>query len=374
MITTKHFLRHRQRGLSLIELLVSMLLGSVIMIAASQVVISSFSSKRLLNAEAELQENARFGMTVIGSMLQKAGGFGCGSSENAGVTSLLNLSETIFNPEQAIEGWDASGTNYGETFIATTNPAMQDTSNSHWVSSTGNSLSIDTSAAINSDIVQVWYNKGEIASVTSVNNSVLTTSDIDLNEGDIITINDCKTITFAQVCDCDTSDDPVCNGTDSRVDTSNCSAPGNKAHTFNELNISTAEIAGLQKALLFVGSVENDQTKTPTLFVSRLGSNARLSEPEEVLSHVESMQILYGEDTTGNYSPNYYVSADAVSDWTNVVSAKVSLLLRSQSNFVLTEKQNITFNGATVQISDGDQHLRRVFSSTVSLRNRNIGY
>ena len=47
---------------------------------------------------------------------------------------------------------------------------------------------------------------------------------------------------------------------------------------------------------------------------------------------VESMEILYGVDTDGDDAANYYVTADAVADWAQVVSVRVSLLVATIDN------------------------------------------
>lgn len=68
-----------------------------------------------------------------------------------------------------------------------------------------------------------------------------------------------------------------------------------------------------------------------------------------------------------------------MADWKNVVSLRVSLLLRSLNNNVINDEQSMEFNGAEIKIKPTndnklDRYLRRVFTSTISLRNRNIGY
>jgi len=46
---------------------------------------------------------------------------------------------------------------------------------------------------------------------------------------------------------------------------------------------------------------------------------------------------------------------------------------------VVNGEQNLEFHGAPIKVKDTtdgkpDRYLRRVFTSTISLRNRNIGY
>jgi type IV pilus assembly protein PilW len=67
------------------------------------------------------------------------------------------------------------------------------------------------------------------------------------------------------------------------------------------------------------------------------------------------MQILYGEDTSGDGTPNYYVDADTVANMDEVVSVRITLIAR-------TADSNLS--------SSGDGRLRRTFSSTLVLRNR----
>jgi len=146
----------------------------------------------------------------------------------------------------------------------------------------------------------------------------MTFSEIDIEQGDVVVLNDCKTITFAQR--------------------------------------------------------DQNRSNLASLYVQKLGKNGKLGTSEEILEGLESMQIQYGEDTNNDNSPNYYVSADEVSNWANVVSIRLSLFMRSFKDNLLAEPQNINFNGAKVRISDGDSYLRRVYSSTIALRNRNLGY
>lgn len=375
MIRIDKYLKSQQ-GLSLIELLISMVLGSIAMIFATQIVMSTYSSKRLLNAEAELQENARFGISVINSIVQGAGSFGCRTSQEANTTSLLDSKDPTFAPWQVVEGWEASNTQHGENYSPQINAPVLKVSGGQWKTSAGAEINDGISSVEHSDVLKIWYTKGPSGALQDVNNGVLSFSEMDLEQGDVVVINDCKTVTFAQACSCDAGESQACAGTDKMADISagSCHTPGNIAHTFNGLNMSTAEVAVLQQAIFFVSKANGAAGAIPSLYVARLGHDAKPSEPEEVLSYVENMQILYGEDTSEDNSPNYYVSGNSVTDWGKVVSIKISLLMRSRNNNLLPDTQSISFNGAQVRLAKDDRYLRRVYSSTISLRNRNIGY
>ncbi len=80
----------------------------------------------------------------------------------------------------------------------------------------------------------------------------------------------------------------------------------------------------------------------------------------DIVEGIENMQILYGIDTdaasTVNFgTPNYYVAANAVANWTQVVSIRITITVRT-----LDDKLTNT----------GDGRIRRDFTSTIALRNR----
>lgn len=89
---------------------------------------------------------------------------------------------------------------------------------------------------------------------------------------------------------------------------------------------------------------------------------------EELIEGVENMQIQYGEDLDGNRSADVYRSADQVVDWGAVVSVRISLLLQSVEDGIVSHPQTYRFNGMTTTATD--RRLRRTFSTVIALRNR----
>jgi type IV pilus assembly protein PilW len=87
-----------------------------------------------------------------------------------------------------------------------------------------------------------------------------------------------------------------------------------------------------------------------------------------ILENIEDLQLLYGIDTVGDQSANQYVAAPA--DWTQVVTARVCVLIRSnQTNIVAAGGTYLDCNGAAVAVP-ADRRLRRAFTETFNLRNR----
>jgi type IV pilus assembly protein PilW len=88
----------------------------------------------------------------------------------------------------------------------------------------------------------------------------------------------------------------------------------------------------------------------------------------ELIDGIQDMQITYGEDNNNDRQIDVYRTADAVADWADVLSARISLLVQSLDANVTDIAQTLTFNGATVDTSD--RRLRQVFTTTVAVRNR----
>ncbi|MDO9107004.1 MAG: PilW family protein [Methylovulum sp.] len=90
----------------------------------------------------------------------------------------------------------------------------------------------------------------------------------------------------------------------------------------------------------------------------------------ELVEDVENMQILYGDDANGDFTPDYYVPFGTPGlNMARVVSIRVSLLLRSSENLA-AQPLPYNFNGVTITPAATDRTIRRVFTSTIALRNR----
>ncbi len=88
-----------------------------------------------------------------------------------------------------------------------------------------------------------------------------------------------------------------------------------------------------------------------------------------LVENIEDLQILYGIDTTVDQSANQYVASPA--DWTQVVTARVCVLVRSEKTNVVVSETATYFdcNGAAVAVP-ADRRLRRAFTEIFNLRNR----
>jgi type IV pilus assembly protein PilW len=90
-------------------------------------------------------------------------------------------------------------------------------------------------------------------------------------------------------------------------------------------------------------------------------------QTQSLVEGVEAMQIGYGEDTNGDTYADRYIAAATPPNWVNIVSLRVEAVVRSNEQ-VNTAPQPYTFNSAIV--TPADRRLRRVYSTVISIRNR----
>lgn len=110
----------------------------------------------------------------------------------------------------------------------------------------------------------------------------------------------------------------------------------------------------------------------PTLCRKVLVPGAPPTVGDECLAYgVESVQLEFGVDTTGNGSPNAYVANPTAAQLQQLSSARIMVLVRSV-------RRDATYtNPKTYQLSNepaftpNDNFYRRVFSATVMVRNIN---
>jgi len=100
-------------------------------------------------------------------------------------------------------------------------------------------------------------------------------------------------------------------------------------------------------------TIDEGASGNPALFRSVDGG-----ESEELVEDIDSLDVLYGEDTDDDNVPNYYVDADSVVDWAEVINVKFAVNVQ-------TRDINI---GSNFDVDDG--RISRSFASAVTLRNR----
>lgn len=120
----------------------------------------------------------------------------------------------------------------------------------------------------------------------------------------------------------------------------------------------------------------------PTLVRYRLQNMAMVAE--DVISGVEQMQFAFGVDTDGDRSADVYQNATEVSTanrWNRVVNVKMSLVLRGlERDVTFTDTTTYRLYGGTsggtvsYTVPAADQQFRRkIYHATIQIRNMNRG-
>jgi len=116
-----------------------------------------------------------------------------------------------------------------------------------------------------------------------------------------------------------------------------------------------AEVMKMISHTYYVGT---NSAGVPALFRVSLGNYGGIST-EELVEGVENLKILYGVDTTGDHVINVYENAASVTDFSKVISVRITLTVRT-----------IEDNIAAKTTASGDKRLRRTFTTSISIRNR----
>lgn len=341
-------LRSRQRGLSLVEILVGMTVGLILMAGVIQIFVSSKQGYRIQTALSRLQENGRFAIEFINRDIRGAGFFGCAGNATRIVNTLNNADQYAWDFSTALQGFEAQ-------------------SNGTWLPALNNSITnvTDPDPLSGRDIITLRHATGNPTKVTKHPgnpNQDPGSADIQVNpgnglsQGDIAMISDCVNSAIFQI----TNNNPDTSGTLVHNTGVNDPPPGNVTKKLGKEYEKAGSVIRLTTTTYYIRSDSEDR---PSLY--RLKGT---DDVDELIEGVEDMQILYGEDIDGNRGVSFYATADKVAIWDNVISVRISLLLRTLEDNLASSPQSYTFNGATTTPSD--RRLRRVFTVTVNLRNR----
>lgn len=335
---TMQLLANKQRGFSLIEIMVAMTLSLILLAGVLQIYASSRQSFRMQEALSRTQENGRFALEFLSRDIRMADFWGCARPDKVtnnldpaggagyidfGAGGLLGVNNTGLNGSDTItlRGAYATGMNILPNGAAGYGPQT-------------------------SSVITVATGNG-------------------ISQCDILLIADCSQADIFQ----DTNANP--NGSGQLVhNTGATCSPGNynpisctggNAHCLSKIYAGDASIHRMQQLIYTLAT--NAVTTQPGLYRQQDG-NAAL----ELVDGIADLQIQYGEDTDADKTANYYVPANLVVDMNNVVSVRVWVLSRSYEDNLTPGPQ--TYQWENGQVTAADNRLYQVFTSTITLRNR----
>jgi type IV pilus assembly protein PilW len=337
---THRSLKSREKGLTLIELLVAMTLGLLLIGGAIGFFLSTKQANLTLDALSRNQESGRFAMSLLTQNIRLAGYAGC--------SNLQDITPNVIAMPTPTHGFDLNSTIIG---FDNASANVADHAPTGWLEGTDFLVisHVDDCAA---DLTaKLGSLNGEIV-ISSANNC-------DFAVNDYLLITDCETAdlfraTAVSVLTSESKEeiDHACTETDPRNTTANLSRQYRQNSTVMKFYQST----------YFIGKNTN---KNPALYKKDHTGSA-----VELVDNVADMQIRYGTDTNADGIVDTYQNANDISDWGRVLSVELSLLIRSDDH-ALGQPQTVTFNGTDLNDgNDADKRLRSIFNSSVSIRNR----
>ena len=115
--------RQKQRGVTLIELMIAITISSIIMIGIGTVYTSSKRSFKLQEEFSRLQENGRFAINYITRFVRAAGYSGCSAALHNNYDSILNNdTDNPWNFNTGLEGYEYVGTEPNTAVTLTLSP------------------------------------------------------------------------------------------------------------------------------------------------------------------------------------------------------------------------------------------------------------
>lgn len=342
---------HKQKGLTLVELMIAVTLGIFITGGIIQLFINTKQSYRVQENLSRLQENARFAISFLNHDIRMAGNMGCVSSSRIITNTLNDTTSFNYNFSSALQGSESTG-------VDTWSPAL-DTS----ITSPLTGHDVLTIRGILEQGVDITGQPNTTACATETSSTAAQIANIKVSSStplpfagnDIVIAANCDNASIFQISNTTPLVDIV-----EHIDVSGA-VPGNASANLGACYAGKGELFKLTSRSYYI---RTNPSGTPSLYRKDGTNNA-----EELVEGIEDMQILYGEDTDNDHTPNYYVSANSAGlNMDNVVSVRISLLAVTIDDNLATVAVPYTISGTAT--TPTDHRIRRVFTSTIALRNR----
>lgn len=375
-------------GVSLIELLIALLIGSLLILGLVQVFGASRTAYQTSEGLARVQENARFALDYLQRDLRMAGHFGCVNDQAhfiVGEGDPVNRLGTATGPNQildfsvSVQGYEATGTAPGDA--ATLGAAA-----ATWTPALPAAIEALTPTE-GSDIIVLRFFGARGTQVNGVSPTGVVT--IPLATGtttdgwEALTDEGVGAPSMFGIADCSFADVFPGSGGAGSVE-----AIGSGATALaNRYTPSPQGQTSLYRANVIVYYVAPSEVSgLPALYRARADSEGALSK-EELVEGVESLQLVYGldevvdisQDTPPVGSISQYVTAATLGDnaaqWRRVGVVRAGLVVGSPSAAAVQEAE-VPLEVMGVQFSSpatADARYRAGYQATVAVRNRLFG-
>ncbi|MBB3813762.1 type IV pilus assembly protein PilW [Xanthomonas arboricola] len=383
-------LHRRIPGFSLIELMIALVIGLVLLLGVIQIFSASRTAAQLSEGASRAQENGRFALDYLARDIRMAGHFGCVNDQAQFVKGegdpRVNLSATTGSGSPldfsvSIQGYEAPGTAPKDQITIGENA-------SPLVGLPASIQNLNPAPRPGSDIIVLRYLSAEGVPATAIaaagSNSTLT---MDTTRWARLTDDGVAAPTLFGIADCAHADVFAGTTTAGSVTASGVNLSGRYVVQ------PTGQTMVYRGESLVYYVANSPDTGEPALRRARAGSNG-VYISEELVEGIESLQFLYGLDTTqaiatqtppvGNITEQRVASgvsmgtdAAAANQWRRVGQVQVGILARSPTAAAAStqvEASRLGVLGVTVvPPTTNDGRYRASYELSIALRNRLFG-
>jgi type IV pilus assembly protein PilW len=378
------------RGFSLVEMMIAMTISLVIILAVTQIFISSRTTYSYTEGLSRIQEGGRFAIDFLAQDIRMAGYSGCGKNLDS-----ANVNNIVKDKKKAVD-FDASGmevyryTGSGGNALGDWTPALPD------IAATGINKGYFSAGEVEpfTDVFVSKYGASVDATITApadktANLKVLSTPEADsaFTQNDVLMVTDCNNADIFSI-----TNTVNTSGTEL---TFTHGSGGNTSNRLANDYDSRAEILRWESRIYYIGKPDldgdgnADANARPTLMRKALVDGDLIAQP--LVEGVERMQLLLGIDTDTpagkprDDTANRYVFPDdpLASDLGKVVAIRIGFALTSGENvdadpdfktYNLLGMTNETYDDygpgtAPENYGDDSRERRRIFTMTVARRN-----
>ena len=365
----------KQSGALLVEVMVSMGIGIFLMYGALQVLLTTKRNYLARDGMSVVEQNGRLALDMMASDIRMAGYRGCSAADNSisvGVSLSGYYTNAVLDPDIGIRGWEYLNTGISNTLTPANWVSTGSFNGASWLTggvdesekvSAGKDLtgSMDFDIAQESDVLRLWSVIPYVMDVSGISSTQITPV-VDTMDGfptgandHLVIVSDCERSLLAKAVNFTSSAVTLDDTVDDVVS------------AFSSMSFGQMMMLNMVQYSLEIPA-ERDR---PSLYRRELNADGEFKNKVELMPGVLNMQILYGENLDGDMDADAYLTADNVSNWKNVVSVRLWMLVETENDRVIPNSRAVNYYGNTYSIND--RRVRREFSTTVTLRNRMLG-
>lgn len=382
-----------QRGLSLIELMIAILISAFLLLGLIEMFAASRTAYQLSQGVARVQENGRFALGFLMRDVRMAGHMGCVNDQalsmtgGGGINAHFNSASFPLRFDIGLQGFEADDTSPGDTLTLPAAPVAgaADT----WTPALPADIAA-LSPVAGSDIVMLRFLDPIGTSLQSFSSAATTSVATPLAAGSSVTteghslfgISDCQRVSLFQA----SQINPTTGAVTIKDDV------GLNVTPLSGLETYSGGQAVLYRAVSVAYYVALNGQGSPALYRTRWeaapGATPLVTTTSELVEGIDTLQLLYGEDHAALADPVPTGFIDKVNDagsmgtpltvandklrWRRVGAVQVGVVARSPQSAANQGAPAEDVLGLNVTVP-ADSRYRYSYETTVALRNRMFG-